>query len=73
MKVIAALALLVGMAVTPVYAQQKPSTVTFNGMVFDSPPSQGYQQPMGYGQPTPSKPRTYRHAKRHTAYKKSAS
>jgi uncharacterized protein YdeI (BOF family) len=72
MKVLTALALLVGVCVTPVYAQQK-GTVTFNGNVFDAPPPQGYQQPGAYAQPTPAKPKTYRHAKRHTTYKKSAS
>jgi uncharacterized protein YdeI (BOF family) len=72
MKVLAALALLVGMCVTPVYAQQK-GTVTFNGNVFDAPPPQGwYQQPGAYAQP-PAKAKTYRHARRHATYKKSAS
>jgi hypothetical protein len=74
MKVLAALTFMLGIFVTPVYAQQK-GTVTFNGNVFEAPSSQGVgnaQRPAGYTQ-APTKPRSYHHVKRHAPYKHSAS
>jgi hypothetical protein len=59
MKRLAILTFSLGMVVAPFQAQaqaqaqaQKP--VEFNGMVFDSPPAQGYQSSQGYeaAQPT---------------------
>jgi hypothetical protein len=42
MKRLALLALALGAFVVPAQAQQNPKPVEFNGMVFDSPPTQGY-------------------------------
>jgi hypothetical protein len=42
MKRLALLALALGAFVVPAQAQQNPKPVEFNGMVFDSPPAQGY-------------------------------
>jgi hypothetical protein len=74
MKVLAALAFMVGIFVTPAAAQQR-GTLTFNGNVFDAPAAQqgaGYAQ--GPGASTqPAKPATVRHVKRHVKYKHSAS
>jgi hypothetical protein len=73
MKALAVLTFMLGIFVTPVYAQQK-GTVSFNGNVFEAPSSQGAgyaQAPGSYTQP--AKPRTYHHVKRHTKYKHSAS
>jgi hypothetical protein len=72
MKALSVLTFMLGILVTPVYAQQ-PGTLTFNGNVFDAPSQgAGYAQgPGSYGQP--AKPRTYHHVKRHTYHKHSAS
>jgi hypothetical protein len=81
MKVLAVLTFMLGIFVTSAYAQQK-GTVSFNGNVFDAPSAQGAgyaQGPGSYTQPgpgsytQPAKPRTYRHVKRQTHYKHSAS
>jgi hypothetical protein len=42
MKRLALLALALSAFVVPAQAQQNPKPVEFNGMVFDSPPTQGY-------------------------------
>ncbi len=42
MKRLALLALALGAFVVPAQAQRNPKPVEFNGMVFDSPPTQGY-------------------------------
>jgi hypothetical protein len=65
MKALAVLIFMLGIFVTPVYAQQQ-GTVTFNGNVFEAPSSQGAGYAQGPGSYTqPAKPRTYRHVKRH--------
>jgi hypothetical protein len=74
MKVLlAVLTFMLGIFVTSAYAQQK-GTVSFNGNVFDAPSAQGAGYAQGPGSYTqPAKPRTYRHVKRQTHYKHSAS
>src|SRR5262245_22107198 len=73
MKVLAVMIFMVGILVTPVYAQQQ-GTVTFNGNIFEAPASQGAGYAQGPGSYTqPAKPATSRHVKRHTKYKHSAS
>ena len=58
---------ILGIFVTPVHAQaQKP--VSFNGMIFDSPPATGLEAPSA-----PAKPRASHHVKRRTHHKPSAS
>jgi hypothetical protein len=72
MKALAILIFMLGISVTPVYAQQ-PGTVTFNGNIFEAPSSQGAGYAQGPGSYTqPAKQRTYQHVKRHH-YKHSAS
>jgi hypothetical protein len=72
MKALAIRIFMLGIFVTPVYAQQ-PGTVTFNGNIFEAPSSQGAGYAQGPGSYTqPAKQRTYHHVKRHH-YKHSAS
>jgi hypothetical protein len=75
MKVLAILTFMLGLLVAPAYAQQK-GTVTFNGNVFDTPSAQGggYAQSPANAQPQPpAKAKTYRHVRRHTPHKATAS
>jgi len=75
MKVLAILVFMLGIFVAPAYAQQK-GTLTFNGNVFDAPSAQraGYAQSPGNAQPQPpARAKTYRHVKRHTPHKATAS
>ena len=73
MKALAVMIFMLGILVTPVYAQQQ-GTVTFNGNIFEAPSSQGAGYAQGPGSYTqPAKPATSRHVKRHTKYKHSAS
>ena len=74
MKTLAALTFMLGIFVTPVYAQaQQKGTVSFNGNVFDAPQQQG----AGPTQEMAPKARTSHHVthhvKRHMSHKNSAS
>ena len=67
MKRLAILTFILGIFVTPVHAQaQKP--VSFNGMIFDSPPATGLEAPSA-----PAKPKASQHVKRRIHHKPSAS
>ena len=67
MKALAIATFILGIFVTPLYAQaQKP--VEFNGMVFDAPSTPGSEAPQATAKPKPS-----HHAKKHTHHKGSAS
>jgi hypothetical protein len=67
MKPLAIATFILGIFATSVHAEaQKP--VTFNGMVFDAPPAQGWEAQ----QATP-KAKTSHQAKKHTTHKHSAS
>jgi hypothetical protein len=66
MKALAVATFILGILVTPLYAQQ--NSVQFNGMVFDTPPTAGSETPQ-----TPAKPKTSHHAKKRTHHKGSAS
>ena len=67
MKFLAIVTFILGIFVTSVHAEaQKP--VTFNGMVFDAPPEQGWSAP-----PAAPKAKTSHQAKKRTAHKTSAS
>jgi hypothetical protein len=71
--VLAVLVFMLGIFVTPVFAQQS-GTLQFNRNVFDAPAAQGAgyaQAPGSYTQP--AKSGTSRHVKRHVKYKHSAS
>ena len=67
MKALAIATFILGIFVTPLYAQaQKP--VEFNGMVFDAPSTPGSEAPQATAKSKPS-----HHAKKHTHNKGSAS
>ena len=67
MKALAIATFILGIFVTPLYAQaQKP--VEFNGMVFDAPSTPGSEAPQAT-----AKSNTSHHAKKHTHHKGSAS
>ena len=67
MKHLAIATFILGIFVTAAHAQaQKP--VIFNGMVFDAPPTQGWE-----GQQAAPKAKTAHHAKKRTNHKHSAS
>ena len=67
MKRLAVLTFLLGLFLMPVHAQAQKS-VTFNGMVFDSPPAAGVETPAA-----PAKPKAARHVKKRNGHKPSAS
>jgi hypothetical protein len=67
MKALAIATFIVGILVTPLYAQDQKS-VQFNGMVFDSPSTPGSEAPQATAKPKPS-----HHAKKPTHHKGSAS
>ena len=67
MKALAIATFILGILVTPLYAQAQ-KTVTFNGMVFDTPSSPSSEAPQAT-----AKPKTSHHAKKRTAHKGSAS
>jgi hypothetical protein len=65
MKRLAILAFVLGAFVTS--AQAQSNTVTFNGMVFDSPSAGGAQAP------TATAPKAMHHVKKRTSHKSTAS
>ena len=67
MKALAISTFILGIFVTPLYAQAQ-NTVTFNGMVFDTPSTPSSEAPQATAQP-----KTSRHAKKRAAHKGSAS
>ena len=67
MKHLAIATFILGIFVTAAHAQAQKA-VTFNGMVFDTPPAQGFESQ----QPAP-KAKTAHHAKKRTSHKHSAS
>ena len=72
MKTLAALTFMLGIFVTPVYAQaQQKGGVTFNGNVFDAPDAQG----AGPAQTAPARTKTTTHhvKRHHMSHKNSAS
>jgi hypothetical protein len=66
MKALAVATFILGILVTPLYAQQ--NSVQFNGMVFDTPPTAGSETPQA-----PATPKASHHAKKRAHHKGSAS
>jgi hypothetical protein len=67
MNALAIATFILGILATPLYAQAQ-KTVTFNGMVFDTPSTPSSEAPQATAQP-----KTSRHAKKRAAHKGSAS
>jgi hypothetical protein len=67
MKHLAIATFILGIFVTAAHAEDQKAVI-FNGMVFDSPPTQGWE-----GQQAAPKAKTAHHAKKRTNHKHSAS
>jgi hypothetical protein len=72
MKRLAILIFSLGVLVAPFQAHAQKS-VEFNGMVFDPPPTQGYEAPKAQAPTTTTKSRTSTHQQHHHHQSHSAS